>query len=131
MLKCRIGRNTLINVATFMTCVRSITIGDDVLISYKCLIMDSDGHSVRLSERRDDQRQWRQGTLVFDAALAQPVTIGSGAWIGADSMILKGVRVGEGAIVSAGSVVSSDVPDWTIVAGNTARLVRRIAPDER
>ncbi len=49
-----------------------------------------------------------------------------GCWIGVGAIILPGVTIGEGAIVGAGSVVSQNVPDYTIVAGNPARPVRKM-----
>jgi acetyltransferase-like isoleucine patch superfamily enzyme len=52
-------------------------------------------------------------------------------WIGANVIILKGVTIGEGAIVGAGSVVTKDVPPYTIVAGNPARIIREIPENER
>lgn len=60
-----------------------------------------------------------------------PVYIKDKAWIGFNSIILKGVTIGEGAIVGAGSIVTKDVPDWTIVAGNPAKIVRNIPENER
>lgn len=50
--------------------------------------------------------------------------IGNDVWIGANSVVLKGVQVGDGAIIGAGSVVTKDVPDYAIVAGNPAKLVK-------
>ena len=55
-----------------------------------------------------------------------PVIIGKGAWVGARSIILPGVRIGEGSVVTAGSVVSRDVPSHTVVAGNPARPVSKL-----
>ena len=52
-----------------------------------------------------------------------PIKIKDKAWIGFNSIILKGVTIGEGAIVGAGSVVTKDVADYTIVAGNPAVVV--------
>jgi galactoside O-acetyltransferase len=127
----RVGRNTLINSESLLSCIGRITIGDDVLISYKCAFMDSDGHSLKLSERRDDLRKGRAGTHSFAGLPFKPVSIGCGVWIGAHCLILKGVTVGDGAIVAAGSVVTRDVPDWSIVAGNPARVVRHIAVGDR
>jgi galactoside O-acetyltransferase len=54
--------------------------------------------------------------------------IGNKAWLGFDSAILKGVRIGEGAVVGAKSVVTKDVEPWTVVAGNPARVIRTLEP---
>jgi acetyltransferase-like isoleucine patch superfamily enzyme len=56
----------------------------------------------------------------------QPVRIGDDAWVGFGAVILKGVEIGRGAVVAAGSVVASDVPEGTVVAGNPARVVKII-----
>ena len=55
--------------------------------------------------------------------------IGHDVWIGHNAMILPGVTIGNGVIVGAGAVVAKDVPDWSIVAGNPARVIRRRFPD--
>ena len=57
---------------------------------------------------------------------SKPITICDDAWIGMNVTILKGVTIGEGAIVAACSVVTKDVPAWTIVAGNPATIVKRL-----
>lgn len=59
------------------------------------------------------------------------VQIGSDVWLGSGAMILSGVRIGHGAVVAARSVVTRDVPDYAVVAGNPARVVRmRFGPDQ-
>lgn len=57
------------------------------------------------------------------------ITIEDDAWIGACAVILPGVTVGRGAVVGAGSVVTSDVPPLTVVAGQPAKAVRKLTPD--
>ena len=52
------------------------------------------------------------------------ITIKDKAWIGFDCIVLKGVTIGEGAVVAAGSVVTKDVPDYAVVAGNPAVIVK-------
>lgn len=54
----------------------------------------------------------------------RPVVIGDDVWIGARAILLPGVHVGKGAIVGAGAVVAKDVPDYAVVIGNCARVVR-------
>ena len=55
--------------------------------------------------------------------VTKPIRIGSQAWVAAKSIVLPGVTIGEGAVVGAGAVVAKDVPPWTIVVGNPARVV--------
>ncbi|HET6350927.1 MAG TPA: acyltransferase, partial [Coriobacteriia bacterium] len=57
-----------------------------------------------------------------------PVHIGRGSWIGARVTILPGVRIGEFCVVGAGAVVTKDVPDYSVVGGNPARIIRRWGP---
>jgi len=63
--------------------------------------------------------------LLGDAA-ARPIRIGANVWIGFDSCVLPGVTIGEGSIVGARSVVAEDVPPYTVVAGNPARVIRHL-----
>lgn len=54
----------------------------------------------------------------------RPVIIGDDVWIGARVIILPGVRVGTGAVIGAGSVVTKDIPDYAVVGGNPARILK-------
>ena len=54
----------------------------------------------------------------------RPITIGAQAWVAANCFVGPGVTVGEGAVVGAHSVVAKDVPAWTVVAGNPARVIK-------
>ncbi len=60
----------------------------------------------------------------------QPVHIGRGSWIGARVTIMPGVRIGEFCVVAACAVVTKDVPDYSVVGGNPARIIRRWGPEE-
>lgn len=57
------------------------------------------------------------------------VRIGADSWIGANAVITSGVSIGKHSVVAAGSVVTKNVPDYSIVAGNPARLIKRYNPD--
>ncbi len=127
----RVGNRSSIGGGTILDCAGRIEIGDDTMISYQCLIADSDNHSLYADERAEDVVRWKnERRHDWSRVAIRPVGIGAKCWIGARAIILKGVTIGDGAIIGAGSVVTRDVPAWTIVAGNPARAVGS-APRER
>lgn len=131
-----IGGNTYIGASSII-CAENIAIGSDVLIAWGVTIVDHDSHSIHWENRREDVRQWRAGYLQenlakaaslknWDVVQKKPVTIGDKVWIGFNAVILKGVTLGEGAVVAAGSVVVKDVPAWTAVGGNPAKIIKEL-----
>jgi acetyltransferase-like isoleucine patch superfamily enzyme len=123
---CYVGEQTRI----WSSC--AITIGDRVLISHLCTIMDNLTHPLAPSARAEQFRAIV--TAGHPAALdlgEKPVTIEDDALISCHCVVLRGVTIGQGAVVGAGSVVTKDVAPFTVVAGNPARLVRELSPDER
>lgn len=127
-----IGSRVFIGGGTLLIAAQEIDIGDDVLIAWGVTIVDHNAHSISFSKRKDDLSNFRLGrSKVWNDVTIAPVRICDKAWIGFNSIVLKGVTIGEGAVVGAGSVVSSDVPPWVVVAGNPARIVRHISPEER
>ena len=67
---------------------------------------------------------WFEGRQNWDGVESRAIKIGNHSWIGMHSIVLKGVQIGEGAIIAAGSVVTRDVPAWSVVAGNPAKPVK-------
>lgn len=130
--KVNIGDRVVINEGTRLVCAAGITIGNDVMVSWGCNIVDSNMHSVHSTERLNDTKNARDAiengtvgqSIDFSQIASAPIIIKDKAWIGFHSIILKGVTIGEGAIVGAGSVVTKDVPDYAVVAGNPARIVK-------
>ncbi len=59
------------------------------------------------------------------------VTIGDNVWIGGNTVICPGVRIGSNTVIGAGSVVTKDIPDWVIAAGNPCRVIRKITEEDR
>lgn len=88
-----IGQNVYINCNSMIICRRSIEIGNGTTIGPNVMIYDHD-HDMKL-----------RGNFLTD-----PVIIGKNTWIGAGSIILKGVKIGDDCVIAAGSVVSKDVP---------------------
>ena len=127
-----IGNNVYIGSETIIDCVQNVIIENDVLIAYQVIIHDSDNHSTSLSLRKNDASDWVKNRYHnWEVTGKRPIKISRGAWIAARAIILKGVTIGEGSIVGAGSVVTKDVPAWTVVGGNPARIIREIPYTER
>lgn len=97
----------------------AIEIGDRVYLGSNVTIMDTDFHA--LSPRA----RW-----LGDEGKSEPVRIEDDVFVGTQALILKGVTIGRGAVVGAGSVVSKDVPPFSIVAGNPARVVGSVVDDQ-
>jgi len=134
----KIGDNTFIGGGTFI-CIDSIEIGDNVMFSWGCTVVDNNSHSTKWSERKDDVKDWKRGLDEAKIGVykdwtnvkSAKIIIKNKVWIGFNSIILKGITIGEGSIIGAGSVVTKDIPDWAIVAGNPAKIIKIIPENER
>ncbi|MFC2113493.1 acyltransferase [Bacteroidota bacterium] len=111
-----IGNNVGVS-SIAIVCHDSITIEDGVRIGGNVIIYDTDFHSLNPMERVSVPE-------IKDHVSTKPVLLKENAFIGAHSIILKGVTIGKNAVVGAGSVVTKDVPDNQIWAGNPAKLIR-------
>lgn len=107
----KIGKNVVVMPGCLMMSAGGITIDDGAMIAANVQLI-SNNHD--LYERQ--------------VITCKPVHIGKNAWIGAGATILPGVTVGDNAVVGAASVVTKDVAPWTIVAGNPAKLIKTIQP---
>ena len=104
---------------TSILCHQEIIIGNHVNIGAGCLIMDSNFHSTDWRDRMDRSKD----ILVKRNA---PIHIGDVAFIGARSIICKGVTIGDHAMIAAGSVVVTDVPANEVYGGNPAKFIKKI-----
>ncbi len=110
-----IGRNVKISSHSFIC--EGVTIEDEVFIGHGVMfINDKYPRATNASGGLQTEADWKCITTL----------VKRGASIGSNATILCGITIGEGAIVGAGSVVTHDVPDWTIVAGNPAKTMRKI-----
>lgn len=110
----KIGNNVGISGSTINS-INSITIGNNVLIGSGCLISDNDSHPINYTQRND-----------YSKIISKPIIIGDDVFIGARSIILKGVEIGKGSVIGAGSVVTKSFPEFSIIGGNPAKLISKI-----
>ena len=108
-----VGRDVFINCGLVALDIAAITIGDDVQIGPDVQLL-TPTHPLDAELRR---AKWEA---------ADPIVIGANVWLGGGAIVLPGVTVAENAVVGAGSVVTKDVPPNVVVAGNPARIIRRL-----
>lgn len=111
-----IGEDTGIS-NTAIVCHEQVTIGSRVRIGGGTKIYDTDFHSLDSEERKDYRTE---------IARTKPVVIEDDAFVGAHCILLKGVHIGKRSIVGAGSVVTGEVPEDEVWAGNPARRIRSL-----
>lgn len=113
-----------------------ITIGNDVFIGPRVLMGAAKGAEIYIQDSvmfgpevkliGGDHKYDIPDRTIKDSGtgIQGPIVIGRGAWLGAASIILKGITIGEGAIVGAGAVVTKDIPANQIWAGNPAQFIK-------
>jgi acetyltransferase-like isoleucine patch superfamily enzyme len=107
----RVGRNVFVNHACEFMDRGDITIGDDVLVGPRVNLVTIN-HPLDPANRRSTH--------------CAPIVINRGAWLGAAVTVMPGVTIGENAVIAANAVVTSDVPNDTVVGGIPARVIKRI-----
>jgi acetyltransferase-like isoleucine patch superfamily enzyme len=124
--KIKIGNFCYIGENTRIWSLESIEIGDRVLISHNVFIVDNLTHSI------DPQLRHLQFKSKFGSPLPNnlnldpsPIIIENDVWIGANAIILKGIKIGCGAIIGAGAVVTNDVPGGYLAIGNPCILIKK------
>lgn len=135
-----VGNGSSIGGGCLLICTQDqgIHIGNNVMLSWDVTVIDSNSHSADANVRANDAFDWMIGESIgrignfkdWSSVKSAPVYIKDDAWVGFGAVIMKGVTVGRGAIVGSRSVVTKDVPDFAIVAGNPAQVVGQ-APSNR
>lgn len=114
----QVGEDFYANYNLTILDVGKVTIGKHVMIAPNVSIYTA-GHPVHPDSRNSG----------YEYGI--PVTIGDNVWIGGNVVILPGVTIGSNSVIGAGSVVSRDIPDWVIAAGNPCRVIRPITEEDR
>ena len=110
-----IGDCVLISPGSRLSASDEIVLGNGVMLANGVYITDSDWHTIYNRTVRDE--------------CVTPVHIGDNVWLGDHAIVLKGVTIGENSVVAARAVVSRDVPANVVVAGNPAKVVKKLDPE--
>ncbi|MBX6311517.1 MAG: acyltransferase [Isosphaeraceae bacterium] len=116
-----IGDGTFIGHRCSFDIAQSVRIGRHCLLASAVRVSDFDGHPLDAGRRRANEPTPPEGI--------RPVVIEDDVWIGTGALILKGVTIGARSIVGAGAIVTRDVPPDVVVAGNPARIVKRLVAE--
>ena len=113
-----VGENFFANYNCTIIDVAKVKIGDNCQLAPNVAIYTA-GHPVHPDSRNS----------LYEYGIG--VTLGDNVWIGGNTVILPGVHIGSNTVIGAGSVVTKDIPDWVIAAGNPCKVIREITEDDR
>lgn len=114
----KVGKNFFCNYNCTILDVGKVTIGDNCLFAPNVAIYTA-GHPIHPDSRNS----------LYEYGI--DVTIGNNVWIGGNVVVMPGVTIGDCCVIGAGSVVTKDIPAWSIAAGNPARVIRKITEEDR
>lgn len=114
----QVGKNFFANYNCTILDVAKVTIGDNCQLAPNVAIYTA-GHPVHPDSRNSGYEYGIE------------ITIGNNVWVGGNTVILPGVHIGDCCVIGAGSVVTKDIPAWSIAAGNPCRVIRKITEEDR
>lgn len=115
-----IGRNCNFGDFLHLTCINRIVIGDNCLTGRWVTISDN-------NHGQSDETNLREAPIKRKLTSKGPIIIGNNVWIGDKATILGGVTIGDSVIVAANSVVTKDIPSYSVVGGNPAKILKKIS----
>lgn len=135
------GENVRVNQPFRVDYGKNISIGTDVVINMNCTLLDTGkitiGNQVLIGpdvkiytalhpKEANSRFAKDKNGATYVVTLAAPVTIGDDVWIGGGTIILPGVKIGSHSIIGAGSIVTQDIPDYSIACGNPCSVKRKV-----
>lgn len=120
-----IGAFVYVGDGSLLSAANRIDIGEGTLLAHNVQIFDNDTHPTDAVQRVADfkKKLGIRPEITINIANA-PVSIGKRCWIGMNSIVMKGVKIGDDTIVASGSVVVSDLPSNVVAAGNPAKPIK-------
>lgn len=113
-----VGENFYANYNLTVLDVGKVTIGENVFLAPNVSLYTA-GHPLHPDSRNSG----------YEYGI--PITIGDNVWIGGNAIVLPGVTIGNNSVIGAGSIVSRDIPEWVVAAGNPCRVIRPITEEDR
>ena len=113
-----VGKNFFANYNCTIIDVAKVKIGDNCMLAPNVAIYTA-GHPIHPATRNSGYEYGKE------------ITIGDNVWIGGNTIICPGVRIGNNVVIGAGSVVTKDIPDWCIAVGNPCKVQRMITEEDR
>lgn len=126
--KISIGTNSYIGAETNIMAKYSVCIGKCAIVSNNVMICDNNNHPTdpKQREKMSLSGGFHSSLWSWEYADGKPIVIEENVWIGRQAIVLKGVTIGRGSIVAMGAVVTHDVPPYSVVAGNPAKVVKQL-----
>lgn len=135
------GDNVRVNQPFLVDYGKNITIGNDVVVNMNCTFLDTGkitigskvliGPDVKIytamhPKEADSRFAKDEAGNTFVVTLAAPVTIGDDVWIGGGAILLPGVTIGSHSIIGAGSIVTEDIPEYSMACGNPCTVKKKV-----
>ena len=130
----RLGKNSYIDYGTYFRYPRKISIGDKVTINKNCKFYASYhikealiiiGNNVRIAPEVSFYSAGHNYSDLSCPDIGATIKINDNVWIGARAIILQGVEIEEGAVIGAGSVVTKNIPEYTVAVGSPAKIIKK------
>lgn len=114
----KVGKNFFANYNCTILDVSKVTIGDNCQFAPNVAIYTA-GHPIHPDSRNS----------LYEYGI--DVTIGDNVWLGGNVVVCPGVTIGSNCVIGAGSVVTRDIPEWSLAAGNPCRVIRKITEEDK
>jgi acetyltransferase-like isoleucine patch superfamily enzyme len=128
-----IGEFNILNGTTFI-CNNNITVGSHCMFAWGSVITDSwiEAGTISIPLRRKilEQSATEIHRMIPYSGEAEPVIIEDNVWIGFDTVVMPGVRLGKGSVIGSKTVIVKDVPPYAVVVGNPSKIIRYLDPDD-
>ena len=120
------GENCYANFNFTVLDCAPVTLGDDVFIGPNCQLV-TPMHPLLIDERKI---WFKQDGTPYDIEYAKPIVIGDGVWLASGVTVCGGVTIGKNSVIGAGSVVTRDIPEGVLAAGNPCKVIRKITEED-